>query len=98
MTLPANQPARLSRRSMLVGSGVLGGALVAAGLVRRCFRQRAGVFIARYQRYDGDLVRTIRDGLAATGIDAAQIKDKRVLLKPNLVEPTRDAPHMTTHP
>ena len=98
MTLPANQSAKLSRRSLLVGGGVLGSALIAAGLVRRWFREPAGVFIARYQRYDGDLVRTIRDGLVATGLDPAQLKDKRVLLKPNLVEPTRDAPHMTTHP
>lgn len=26
------------------------------------------------------------------------MRGKRVLLKPNLVEPTRDIPHMTTHP
>ena len=26
------------------------------------------------------------------------VRGKRVLLKPNLVEPTRDCPHMTTHP
>jgi uncharacterized protein (DUF362 family) len=98
MTLPANSSSRISRRSLLVGGGICAAALVGAGLVRRWFRQRAGAFIARNQRYEGDLVRPIRDGLLATGIDAAQIKGKRVLLKPNMVEPTRAAPHMTTHP
>ena len=41
---------------------------------------------------------TIRDGLVASGLDPAKLRSKRVLLKPNLVEPTREAPHMTTHP
>jgi uncharacterized protein (DUF362 family) len=98
MILPAHSPPRLSRRSLLVGGSIGAAALIGAGLVRRWFRQRAGVFIARNQRYDGDLARPIRDGLVATGLDAAQIKGKRVLLKPNMVEPTRAAPHMTTHP
>jgi uncharacterized protein (DUF362 family) len=98
MILPAHSPPRLSRRSLLVGGSIGAAALIGAGLVRRWFRQRAGVFIARNQRYDGDLARPIRDGLLATGLDAAQIKGKRVLLKPNMVEPTRAAPHMTTHP
>lgn len=98
MTFTQSQPAKLSRRSLLVGSGVCAGALVAAGLVRSFFRQRAAVFIAANQRYEGDLVRPIRDGLIATGIDPKEVAGKRVLLKPNLVEPTRDIPHMTTHP
>ena len=34
----------------------------------------------------------------ATGFDPALIAGKRVLLKPNLVEPTRKSPQMTTHP
>jgi uncharacterized protein (DUF362 family) len=59
---------------------------------------RAGVFIAKGQRYDGSLVATIRDGLIAAGLDDGALRGKRVLLKPNMVEPTRDAPHMTTHP
>ena len=98
MTLPSNQHGKLSRRSLLVGGGIGAAALIGAGLVRRWFRQRAGVFIARNQRYDGDLIRPIRDGLIATGLDPQQIAGKRVLLKPNMVEPTRAAPHMTTHP
>ena len=98
MTLPSNKPGTLSRRSLLVGGGVGASALLAAGLMRRWLRERASVFIARNQRYDGDLATPIRDGLIATGLDPTQLKGKRVLLKPNLVEPTRAAPHMTTHP
>ncbi len=82
---------------------MIGGGLVAAGIVglpwlRDLLRERASVFIARNQSYDGQLEQTIRDGLLASGIQPATIRDKRVLLKPNMVEPMRDVPHMTTHP
>jgi uncharacterized protein (DUF362 family) len=43
-------------------------------------------------------VTTINDSLLAVGLDPQWLPGKRVLLKPNLVEPTRDCPHMTTHP
>src|SRR5690606_39255470 len=58
----------------------------------------ASVFIARSQRYDGALVKTIMDGLSAAGFAPEMFRGKRVLLKPNLVEPSRAIPHMTTHP
>lgn len=89
----------LNRRAWLLGGGAAA-ALVGAGLVRqwRSSGQKANVFIAKNQRYDGGLVATIRDGLLASGFDPAGIKDKRVLLKPNLVEPVRESPHMTTNP
>ena len=56
------------------------------------------VFIAKNQSYTGNLARTIRDGLIATGLQPAGLKHKRVLLKPNMIEPSRAARHMTTHP
>jgi len=90
-------PPVVSRRAWLIGGGVAT-ALVGAGLVREWRRQRASVFIAKNQSYTGDLVRTIRDGLSASGLLPDSFRGKRVLLKPNLVEPTRDCPHMTTHP
>ena len=58
----------------------------------------AEVVIARAASYDADLVRTIRDGLGELGIGAAWVAGKSVLLKPNLVEPNREAPHINTHP
>jgi len=88
-------PGRMGRRTLLIGGA---GALAAAGALRHVLRQRASVFIARNQRYDGRLVPTLREGLLACGFDPGWLAGKRVLLKPNLVEPTRDCPHMTTHP
>ena len=89
---------RLNRRTALVGGGAALAGILAYPLVRDLLRPHAGVFIARNQRYDGPLERTISDGLVAAGIDPRSLAGKRVLLKPNLVEPNRKIPHMTTHP
>ncbi len=66
--------------------------------LRRWMHATASVFVARNQRYDGPLAQTIRDGLLATGFEPAGIHGRKVLLKPNLVEPIRSCPQMTTHP
>src|SRR5689334_5588045 len=87
----------LTRRGMLIAGGAIAGGAGLAGL-RRAMRPRASVFTARHQRYDGDLAKTIRDGLVACGLDPGNLRGKRVLLKPNLVEPSKAIPHMTTHP
>ncbi|MCL6504246.1 MAG: DUF362 domain-containing protein [Pirellulales bacterium] len=88
----------MDRRAVLVGAC----ATAAAGAaVLPWLRDRQGkvpVFLARHQRYDGSVERTIRDGLLATGLEPEGLRGKRVLLKPNMVEPSRLAPHMTTHP
>jgi uncharacterized protein (DUF362 family) len=89
---------KLDRRSLLIGSGAALAGLAAVGIARSWPREKASVFIAADQRYDKDLARTIRDGLIATGLEPQALNGKRVLLKPNLVEPTKRAPHMTTHP
>lgn len=89
---------QFDRRALLVGVGVAAGAAVGVPLLRRAWADKASVFVARNQRYDGPLEQTIRDGLTATGFDAAMIRGRKVLLKPNLVEPTRQCPQMTTHP
>ncbi len=90
-------PQLFNRRTWLIGGCVVS-ALVGAGLVRQWRRAREAVFIAKGQSYDGELARTIRDGLVACGLVPSSVQGKRVLLKPNLIEPTRDTPHMTTHP
>ena len=56
------------------------------------------MFVARNQKYDAALATTIRDGLLATGFKPEQFVGRRVLLKPNMVEPSRKISHMTTHP
>ena len=91
-------PSSLSRRALLAGAGLVATGLVGARTVRQWMQERASVFVARHQTYGGGLVKTIHDGLIASGIDPGTLKGKRVLLKPNMVEPSREAPHMTTHP
>ncbi|MEM8678566.1 MAG: DUF362 domain-containing protein [Planctomycetota bacterium] len=88
------QKPTVSRRTAII-TGV---AAVGAAGVGVMARQRESVFVARNQRYDGDLETTVRDGLLLTGFDPQTIYRKRVLLKPNLVEPDRARPQMTTHP
>lgn len=88
----------ISRRSLLALGGAVAAGVASAPFLGSALRPASGVFVARNQRYDGDLARTIRDGLRATGVDPAKFRGKRVLLKPNLVEPSRQIPHMTTHP
>lgn len=88
----------VNRRSLLVGSALAAAGLLAGSTVRDLWADRAAVFVARNQSYDKDLIQSIRDGLIATGLEPHQLPGKKVLLKPNLVEPDRDLPHMTTHP
>jgi len=83
---------------MLVGAAAAGAGLLGYRLLRHFNRPQEPVFLARGQSYDGLLARTIRDGLLAVAIDPLWLSGRRVLLKPNLVEPTRQARHMTTHP
>ncbi|MCA9258913.1 MAG: DUF362 domain-containing protein [Planctomycetales bacterium] len=86
-----------SRRDALATGGALAASVAAAWAGQR-FRRNSPVFIARGQSYDGPLVDVIRDGLLACDYAPESFRAKRVLLKPNLVEPTREIPHMTTHP
>ena len=91
-------PATVDRRTLLASAGLAVAGLVAYPWLRRALGSKASVFVARGQRYDGPLEQTIRDGLLAVGVQPAQMAGRRVLLKPNLVEPTRRTPHLTTHP
>lgn len=93
-----NGPTKLDRRALLVGAGAATAAAASWTWMRRLFQTPAPVFLARGQRYDGPLVQTLRDGLLATGIEPQVLRGRKILLKPNLVEPSRAAPHMTTHP
>lgn len=88
------------RRTFLTGAG----ALVATGLGAKAWRDlderglRGEVFVARARSYDADLERLIADGLTALGLSPKWAAGKSVLLKPNLVEPSREAPQINTHP
>jgi uncharacterized protein (DUF362 family) len=97
-TNDVGQETKLNRRALLVGTGTALAGLGTFAVVRDWFRPRSSAFIAGGQKYDAGLERTIRDGLLATDFVPEQFRGKRVLLKPNLVEPTKKSPHMTTHP
>ena len=88
----------VDRRTLLLGGSLAAAGLVGYPIVREAMQGQASVFVARYQSYAGPIRRTIEDGLIACGLEPSAVRGKRVLLKPNLVEPTRDIPHMTTHP
>jgi uncharacterized protein (DUF362 family) len=59
---------------------------------------QADVVVARAADYRADLLSIVRDGLTELGLRPAWAADRTVLLKPNMVEPHPDAPHINTHP
>jgi uncharacterized protein (DUF362 family) len=48
--------------------------------------------------YDGPIKDTVLRGLVELGFDRRRVSGLTVLLKPNLVEPAKTAPHINTHP
>jgi uncharacterized protein (DUF362 family) len=89
-----------TRRELIarVGGGALAGVAVAG--LPGCRRRAPGVatFIARVASYDVDLAAPILRGMRELGVTAAEVKGKRILLKPNLVEPHLGVGHINTHP
>ncbi len=97
------QKPRLSRRTLLQ----LGGATAAVGIGAAALLHdpeypeaglRAATFIGRLADYETDARDLIRRGLTEVGVTEREVRGKRVLLKPNLVETSRDHPHINTHP
>ena len=56
------------------------------------------VFIARSHSYQTDLAQAFLSGFHELGIRPEEIRHKRILLKPNLVETISGASHINTHP
>jgi len=102
MTLPRDptceEMQQPSRRAVLALGGAAVACVAGSKTVQWATAPTANVFVAKNQSYDGTLEQTIQEGLLASGYQAKHFAGKRVLLKPNLVEPSRDIPHMTTHP
>ena len=91
----------LTRRRFL--QVLLGGiGLTAAGsyLGRKFFLPawEEPVFIAQARSYQDDLAGKLLAGFRALGINPGEIRGKRILLKPNLVETSLGAGHINTHP
>jgi uncharacterized protein (DUF362 family) len=95
----------LSRREFLLAMTT---AAAAAGLgslywphLRRLWRARklwSETFVAHLPGYEADLAGAIRAGFRELGISPDEIRGKRILLKPNLVETQAGAIHINTHP
>lgn len=91
---------RLSRRQAVkllaaTGLAAVGGAL---GCDAPPAAPKAAVFVAKASDYNADLGDAVRRGLAELGLSRQEVAGKRVLLKPNLVEPHAGAGHINTHP
>lgn len=90
-----------TRREFLWAS--LGGALLGAGslyLWPRLSRRKwlESTFIAPVSTYRGDIAGAILAGMKDLGVLPGEIRGKRILLKPNLVEGYAGASHINTHP
>jgi uncharacterized protein (DUF362 family) len=59
---------------------------------------RSCVFVARASSYECDLEAVLSAALAELEIGRSWFEGKSVLLKPNLVEPSAESPHINTHP
>ncbi len=55
-------------------------------------------FIAKLTDYHSDIASNVLEGLNELGVKESEIHKKRILLKPNLIEPHIGAGHINTHP
>jgi uncharacterized protein (DUF362 family) len=90
----------MNRRNFLTGVGGLATVGMGTNLVREWDERslRAQVFIAKATSYQSDLESIIGDGLRMLGLSQSWAKGRIVVLKPNLVEPSRSSPQINTHP
>ncbi len=92
---------KLTRRDLLLGAlaGVgMGGAAVGLQSYLRRRERDTSVFIARAGSYETNLRMLLADGLRSLGVSPGEIRGRRILLKPNLIETTAGAVHICTQP
>ncbi len=89
-----------TRREFLYA--LAGGIVLASGISagRWYFRPRlqSETFVAKASEYGGNLSGVMVEGFRELRVGPEEIRGKRILLKPNLVETSRGAPHINTHP
>jgi uncharacterized protein (DUF362 family) len=103
-TEPVKKPVSqkgFTRRDFLI-TGLGGAALAGLGLYLwpKLFGPtwRESTFIAKVPDYQANITAAILSGFKELGVSPAEIKGKRILLKPNLVETDPGAIHINTHP
>ena len=84
----------ITRRDLLLAGA--GGLLLASGLLlvpKRYFRmpQQAQIFVTKVAHYQLDIADAITRGVRELGVFPEELKGKRILLKPNLVETASSA-------
>jgi uncharacterized protein (DUF362 family) len=81
--------------------GTLGGILAAYGTsFSLCTREdwKADTFIGKVADYECDIASDILSGLKELHVGPEEIRGKRILIKPNLIEPHVGEGHINTHP
>ena len=91
----------ITRRDVLWAAAA--GLVIGSGLLlvpKRHFRmpQQAQTFVTKVTHYQLNIADAISRGIQELGISPNEVKGKRILLKPNLVETASGAPHINTHP
>ena len=102
--MPSSEPNNTNhgwtRRDFM--KALAGGVVLASAypLVRRLARPHlyAEAFIGKVAGYELEIADVIVRGARELGVTSAEIKGKRILLKPNLVETSSGAIHINTHP
>lgn len=100
-TEQTNTRTGLTRRQLLklgLGSAVLASAGLAVVRQYAAKPWIENTFIAKVPSYEADIKTAILIGLKELGITNQEIKGKRVLLKPNLIELNPGSSHIVTHP
>jgi uncharacterized protein (DUF362 family) len=95
-----------SRREFLwacIGGAALGASglvLTHADSLKKLFKRRwrEPTCIAKVPNYQADIATVIFHGLRQLGVSPEEVKGKRVLLKPNLIESNAASLHINTHP
>jgi len=89
-----------TRREFL--TAVAGGIVLASGfsVVQLLTRPRlkGETFIAKVDSYQTEIANVLVRGMRELGVTSQEIRGKRILLKPNLVETSSGAIHINTHP
>ena len=96
---PGDDHRRIIRRRFLGATAAMG--VVGTGYLGwRSWQTNGGppVVIIKAQNYRDALKQKLLDGLKALSFGTAQVSGRKVLLKPNLVEPRAAAEHINTHP
>src|SRR5262249_51794119 len=91
----------VTRRDVLLAAAA--GLVIGAELLlvpKREFQrpQQPQAFIGKAEHYQVDIAATISRGIRDLGVFPEEIKGKRILLKPSLVETSLGAPHINSHP